>query len=337
MKTPVPPLLQTTNLSIGNKTGRSTKTLAASLHLEIYPGQLICLLGPNGCGKSTLIRTLSGLQPALSGRVEIGGQPVAKMKPADVAKKLSMVLTEKINSGNLNAYAVIALGRYPYTNWIGTLSSHDKDIIEWAIQTTRTEAFAQRKIYQLSDGESQQVMLARALAQDTPLIILDEPTAHLDLPNRVSMMRQLHQLARTTSKAILISTHDLDLALQTADQLWLLRSDGKLFKGAPEDMVLNGTFEAAFHKDGFQFDKASGTFIIHREGSKNIRVTGRGTAFFWTKRALLREGYAVSTGNTDHSIEVREDGNATKWIYRNGEAAQECESIANMLDVLRKH
>lgn len=325
------PLLQASRLSIGYKKGsKEEKVLAGPLDLEIHAGQLICLLGPNGAGKSTLIRTLAGLQPALAGAVETGGKNITRLQPKERAKRLSMVLTGRVEASNLNVYAVIALGRFPYTNWLGTMQPEDRDIVEWAMQLTDTTSFANRKLSELSDGESQKVMLARALVQDTPVIILDEPTAHLDLPNRITLMRLLHQLTKTTGKGILLSTHDLDLALQSADQVWLLPSDGVLTKGAPEDIVLNGAFEAAFHKEGFAFDKTSGTFIIHQNNGKSIRVEGEGAALFWTKRALLREGFSVSTQATE-TIRIIEGENTVQWVYGN----ETHTTIAGLLAELR--
>ena len=327
------PLLKASRLSIGYKKGtKEEKTLAGPLELEIHPGQLICLLGQNGAGKSTLIRTLAGLQPLLSGTVETAGKNIAKLKPPERAKQLSMVLTDRVPSGNLTVYSIIALGRFPYTNWLGTLQPKDREIVQWAMQITDTTSFANRKLIELSDGESQKVMLARALAQDTPVIILDEPTAHLDLPNRITLMRLLHQLARSTGKGILLSTHDLDLALQTADEVWLLGNDGDFTKGAPEDIVLNGTFEAAFHKEGFTFDKSSGTFVIHKSNGKSIRVEGEGTPLFWTKRALLREGFTVSA-NAEECIYILDIGNIVQWKYRNETHA----TIAGLLLALRNN
>lgn len=327
------PLLKASRLSIGYKKGtKEEKVLAGPLELEMYAGQLICLLGPNGAGKSTLIRTLAGLQPVMSGTVETGGKNMAKLKPPERAKHLSMVLTGRVQSGNLTVYSIIALGRFPYTNWLGTLQPADREIIQWAMQVTDTTSFANRKLIELSDGESQKVMLARALAQNTPVIILDEPTAHLDLPNRITLMHLLHQLAKTTGKSILLSTHDLDLALQSADQVWLMRNDGVFTKGAPEDIVLNGTFEAAFHKEGFVFDKSSGTFVIHKGNGKSIRVEGEGVPLFWTKRALLREGFSVSP-NAVASIQIIENENTVKWTFNN----ESHSTIAGLLTSLHNH
>lgn len=325
------PLLKAGRLCIGYSKGKKEeKTLAGPLALEIYAGQLICLLGPNGAGKSTLIRTLAGLQPSITGTVETGGKNITRLKPLERAKRLSMVLTEKVRSGNLNVYSIIALGRFPYTNWLGTMQPDDRKIVEWAMNITGTTVFANRKLSELSDGESQKVMLARALAQDTPLIILDEPTAHLDLPNRVSLMHLLHQLAKTTGKGILLSTHDLDLALQSADQVWLLRNDGAFTQGAPEDIVLNGAFEAAFYREGFLFDKNSGTFTIHHSNGKSIRLTGQGAALFWTKRALMREGFTIAE-NAEDAIHIIEEGNTVQWKYRN----ESYTTIAGLLHSLR--
>ncbi|THU38118.1 ABC transporter ATP-binding protein [Niastella caeni] len=327
------PLLKASRLCIGYKKGKKEeKVLSGPLELEMHSGQLICLLGPNGAGKSTLIRTLAGLQPSLSGTVAINGKNITKLQPQERAKRLSMVLTERVQSGNLTAYSIIALGRFPYTNWLGTLQPHDREIVQLAMRKTDTTTFANRKLNELSDGEAQKVMLARALAQDTPIIILDEPTAHLDLPNRITMMRLLHQLAKTTAKSILLSTHDLDLALQSADEVWLLRSDGVLTKGAPEDVVLNGTFETAFHKEGFEFDKSSGTFSIHNGNGKSIGLTGEGAPLFWTKRALQREGFRV-LADAAESIHIIDNGSTLQWKYKN----ETHDTIAGLLASLRTH
>lgn len=180
-------------------------------------------------------------------------------------------------------------------------------------------------------------MLARALAQDTPLIILDEPTAHLDLPNRISLMRQLHRLARQTNKGILLSTHELDLALQAADQVWLLQENGTLTSGVPEDLVLEGTFEAAFDKEGFQFDKATGTFTIHQGAGQNINLLGEGAPAFWTRRALQREGFAVVHDRPDAcTVELREQDGRWRWRTRTGGIAEEHNTIFSLLQALRK-
>ena len=308
-------ILSTHNLTIGYRSGNNAKIISENLNLNLNSGQLVCLLGPNGAGKSTLMRTLAGLQPALSGEIMLGGQMLLDFKPAELAKELSLVLTERIEAGNLTVNEVVSLGRTPYTGWLGTLSNLDQEKINQALTVTETATYRDRRIHQLSDGERQKVMLARALAQDTNLIILDEPTAHLDLPSRVEMMHLLHMLARETNKAILLSTHELDLALQAADQLWLMKQDGEMTTGIPEDLVLNGSFESAFAKTGFYFNRSSGTFTIHpEEVSFNINLSGNTDLVFWTKRALQREG--IGTNNSESltpEIFITEQSNEIQW------------------------
>lgn len=301
-------------LEIGYKRGlEAGKIVAGPLALDLYAGQLVCLLGPNGSGKSTLLRTLSGLQPSLHGTIEVMGDRLERMAPAQIAKIISLVLTDNVRSGNLDVYSLIALGRYPHTGWLGRLGKKDKEMIDLAIQSTYTSSFLQRKIDSLSDGECQKVMLARALAQDTPLIILDEPTAHLDLPSRIQLMRLLHQLAKEMNKAILIATHELDLALQAADKIWLMH-EGKLSTGLPEQLVLDGTFQQAFDKDGILFHKETGTFNLHHTGTKDIIVEGRGAVAFWTKRALIRIGFNIVTAGTALRLCIGEEEGKPIWL-----------------------
>jgi iron complex transport system ATP-binding protein len=330
-------LLKTKDLLVGYKAGSERqKCVAGPINAEIHAGELICLLGPNGAGKSTLLRTVAGLQKSLNGIVELDGESVFKLRPDQIAKKISLVLTDSVKSANLDVYSLVSLGRYPYSGWLGTLSTEDKKIIQWAIESTHVEKFLNRKVSQLSDGECQKVMLARALAQNTPLIILDEPTAHLDLPSRIELMRLLHQLARKTNKGILISTHELDLALQVADKIWLLKKDGSLEAGSPEELVLNGTFESAFDKAGVSFDKSTGTFNIHQNSGRAIKVVGEGASAFWTKRALLREGFDITNiDNATISVEVQESESGSKWLFTQNKAVREFKSLESFLQIIK--
>ena len=330
-------LLKTKDLLVGYKAGSERqKCVAGPIDAEIHAGELICLLGPNGAGKSTLLRTVAGLQRSLNGIVELDGENVFKLRPDQIAKKISLVLTDSVRSANLDVYSLVSLGRYPYSGWLGTLSTEDKKIIQWAIESTHVEKFLNRKVSQLSDGECQKVMLARALAQNTPLIILDEPTAHLDLPSRIELMRLLHQLARKTNKGILISTHELDLALQVADKIWLLKKDGNLEAGSPEELVLNGTFESAFDKAGVLFDKSTGTFNIHQNSGIAIKVIGDGASAFWTRRALLREGFDITNiDSATISVEVQESESGSKWLFTQNKAVREFKSLESFLQIIK--
>jgi iron complex transport system ATP-binding protein len=346
------PLLRTGMLMVGYQSGKSGyKVVSGPLNLELYAGQLICLLGPNGSGKSTLLRTVSGLQDALAGTIELAGQNLRQMKAAEIARQISLVLTDNVRSGNLDVYSLIALGRYPYSGWLGRLNQEDKKAIDHAVSLTGTSSFLNRKMDSLSDGECQKVMLARAIAQDTPLIIMDEPTAHLDLPSRIQLMRLLHRLARETGKAVLMSTHELDLALQVADQIWLMDNDGHLATGLPEELVLNGSFQRAFDKDGISFDRTTGTFPVHLSGEKKISVTGTGPAAFWTRKALTRKGFTlisvIETAAADPSsdgaqvindrvaaVRITEEGGKPYWILDQNGVRSSFSSLPEFLEIL---
>ncbi len=328
------PLLQINDLVVGYRNGKSGgRQVAGPLSLSMHAGQLICLLGPNGCGKSTLLRSVAGLQPVLQGTIEIEGERLDKLSPPHIAKKISLVLTDNVRSGNLDVHALIALGRYPHTGWLGMLTQKDREIIALAIERTATAPFLSRKLDSLSDGECQKVMLARALAQDTPLIILDEPTAHLDLPSRIQLMRLLHQLAKEMNKAILISTHELDLALQAADQIWLM-SEGRVTTGLPEELVLNGAFQHAFDKDGILFDTATGTFKLQHTIHHKIMLVGDGTLAFWTKRALLRHGYLVTDEPTGLLITVTGLPEHPQWVISKNNSHISYTQLADVLAAL---
>jgi iron complex transport system ATP-binding protein len=327
-------MLSTSHLSIGYRSKKNgDKIISRSLNLSLNPGEMVCLLGPNGAGKSTLMRTISGLQPKISGTVSIEGENLESLHPSSLAQKLSLVLTERVEAGNLTVEEVVTLGRTPYTGWLGNLNDADHQNIRSAMEVTGIFPIRDRKITKLSDGERQKVMLARALAQDTAIILLDEPTAHLDLPSRVEMMRLLHQLARKMNKAILLSTHELDLALQAADKLWLMTQNGEILTGTPEDLVLNGGFETTFTKPGFYFDVTSGTFTIHAEPiSFYVTLSGNPQRVFWAQRALLREGIGVTTKST--SCKITAAANAA-WMVEYDGRLREYDKLEHVIATLK--
>ena len=240
-------ILESIDLTIGYAhQGRPPLILASHLRLNIESGQVIGLLGPNGSGKSTLLRTLAGLQPPISGSITIQGQPIKSNQVRQTARMLSVVLTDRIDVRNLTVYQLVSMGRYPFTDWLGREEDHGPERILTALHQVRLAGYANRFFNELSDGEQQRVLLAKALVQDTALIILDEPTAHLDLPNRISIMRLLRTLADETGKSILFSSHDLDLAVHTADHLWLLQNGGKLIQGSPRELMTGNALEDTF-------------------------------------------------------------------------------------------
>lgn len=303
-------ILHTANLSVGYK----DRTVLSSLNLNLNKGQLTCLLGPNGSGKSTLIRTLAGIQKPLLGMVTLQGKSLREVSPKTLAKQLSLVLTDRVTPGNLTVYGLVSLGRFPYTTWMGSLTGEDKDVIQWALEITGTMQFANRHIGELSDGEKQKVMIARALAQQTDLIILDEPTAHLDSPNRIEIFHLLRELVSSGHRAILISTHDIDTAIANADKLWLVANQS-ISQGAPEDLVLDGRLEKAFTKEGLSFNYSLGRFekAINNNGLK-VLIKGSSLSAHWTESALRRAGFQPVEHLPQVTIEVLDDGSTRKWI-----------------------
>ncbi|MBX2840971.1 MAG: ABC transporter ATP-binding protein [Flammeovirgaceae bacterium] len=329
--------MTTSDLAIGYK-GKEIKEVSNNLNFSLKASELVCLLGPNGVGKSTLMRTMAGVQKPLKGNVQINGKSLIQYKARDLAKVLSIVLTERITNTNFSVYALVAMGRYPHTGWMGGLTKTDEKKVQWALFSTGMEGFANRKVHELSDGERQKVMIARALAQDTPIILLDEPTAHLDLPNRVEIVRLLRQLTKTTGKAILLSTHELDLALQGADKIMLMHPFFELTCGVPEDLVLSGVFEDTFKRDGFDFDKITGRFLIHKPGENKIKLKGDQLYEHWTRQALERENYSITKEKGDFpSLEIIKIQKGAVWKYTEKEKVDIFLSIGQMMEFLRNH
>lgn len=225
--------------------GYAGKPLATNLHLSPKPGQFTALLGLNGAGKSTLLRTLAGLQPALSGQVLLGGKPIEKLGPQILSRSISLVLTARPSVQHLSVRELLALGRSPHTGWGGRMQAQDWQAVERALEWVGLSHYAHREANSLSDGEFQKAMIGRALAQDTPFLLLDEPTAHLDVPNRISIFSLLQTLASETGKAVLIATHELDMALAYCHQIWALSPQG-LFQGTPQTLLHSGALARAF-------------------------------------------------------------------------------------------
>lgn len=294
----LPPTIQLHDLSTGYRSRREEKVISQHLELTITPGEVVMLMGPNGSGKSTLMHTMAGLLPPLSGEVIISRKPLSSLKMKELARLLSLVLTERIPVGNMSISDIVAVGRYPYTGFRGSLRPEDKAVIREALTACHLDGMQERLYSTLSDGEKQRVMIARALAQETPLILLDEPTAHLDLPSRLEVTTMLRTLARSLGKSILISTHELDLALGWADTIWLMDRAGKVTASAPEDLILDGHIERVFGAPTLSYDRERGEFSIRQSGGKKIYLRGEGLRYIWTSRALQRLGYEVtpSTG-----------------------------------------
>ncbi len=287
--------------------GYGIHAIACDLNIEAQAGEMICLLGQNGCGKSTLLRTLCGLQPALKGTVTFGTQQVSEtadttfrsiesFSSAEKAQRIALVLTERLSIENTRVHDVVAMGRYPYSSFLGGLTSEDEAIIATSLEQVGMHPKANEFFNCLSDGEKQRVLIAKALAQQTPLILLDEPTAHLDLPNRIRILLLLRELAHTQGKCVIISTHELDLALQLADTIWLFTApflfppqgercaqqtetscipqaashttQAALLIGTPHELIASGAFAAAFANEHFSFENTDNQLRIRIKSSK---------------------------------------------------------------------
>jgi len=243
-------MLSAIDLTVGF-TRPSQCALLENMNLSLEMGRVVCLLGPNGAGKTTLLRTLIGMHPPIHGRVQLNGDDIHRLSRRNLARRIGVVLTDRVMPAMMTAYELVSLGRQPYTGWLGALSLRDQEIVEMVLEATHTGMFASRLVSELSDGERQRVFVARALAQQPDLLVLDEPTAFLDLPHRVELMTLLRQLTREQHCAALISTHDLDLALRFADEIWLLDGRGGFATGTPAALSENGAFTRAF---GIAFD-----------------------------------------------------------------------------------
>jgi iron complex transport system ATP-binding protein len=324
-------MLESVSTGYAARRGRP-RIVTEAIDVSLRAGELTCLLGPNGAGKSTLMRTIAGMQPPLTGVVRIDGRDVLQMSARELARVVGVVLTDRAATGMLSAYALVALGRHPHTNWLGKLTDADHAVVRQAMTITGAAEFADRLVTELSDGERQRVMVARALAQEPRTMVLDEITAFLDLPRRVEIMGMLRQLAHETGRAMLLSTHDLDLALRASDRIWLLPKNGRLTIGAPEDLVLSGAFEAAFAGEGVEFDAELGSFRMRSISRGELRVHGSGTTRVWTLRALERAGYrAVDTA--DAVRVVAENGAESRWVIE-ADRRIVCDSIEELIEEL---
>ena len=253
------------NLSIGYLTKGNEKVVANGLNATINNGELTCLLGRNGIGKSTLLRTLSAFQPALEGEIVISStqppSPITSLTDKQLSRLIGIVLTEKPDVQNMTIEELVGMGRSPYTGFWGTLDDEDKKIVGEAIQLVGIENLQGRMVHTLSDGERQKVMIAKALAQQTPIIYLDEPTAFLDFPSKVETMQLLRRLAQEEQKTIFLSTHDVELSLQLADKIWLMEPE-YLSVGTPRQLADEGALSRFIEHDGITFDKESLTIHI---------------------------------------------------------------------------
>ena len=321
------------NLSIGyEQSGGIRLEILKGIDFSASPGEMVALIGRNGIGKSTLLRTIVGFQKYFSGNIKLNGQELSAINTRKIARIISFVSTESIRVANMTVFDLVAFGRFPYTNWIGRLTDDDKQKVSMAIHKVGLGGFENRYVIQLSDGERQRAMIARSLAQDTPVIILDEPTAFLDVSNKYEIFHLLQALAKEKGKTVIISTHDLNIALREVDKLWIV-TETENYQGAPEDTVLNGWPEKLFKNENIGFDLQEGEYFFKKEFKAKVKVEGEGLSLIWTLRALNRLGYQfVTTVEPDFRIITGDK----KWTFRKGNTQAEFNSIYDLLLFLER-
>lgn len=322
------------DLSIGYSIKKHhTKEVASHIQATIRSGELTCLLGENGVGKSTLLRTLSAFQPKLGGHIWLLGREVESYTDRQLSRIISVVLTERCEIRNMTVRELVGMGRSPYTGFWGRLSPNDWEVVDRSIRLVGIEVLASRMVHTLSDGERQKVMIAKALAQETPIIFLDEPTAFLDYPSKVEIMQLLYRLIQTTEKTIFLSTHDLDLALEIADKIWLMERKQGITVGTPEDLALSGRLKSFFSGRGVVFDDDSGLYRIQMQYKYRIGIRGEGVRYLMLRKALQRCGIRVDnpTSAVAPFIEVGSDS-----FILHAEEAVGYETIETLLQAVRE-
>ena len=324
------------DLSIGYPDKHNTKRVAEHLNASIHSGELTCLLGTNGVGKSTLLRTLSAFQPPLGGNIDLLDRPLSTYDDRQLATVIGVVLTEKSDIRNMTVEELVGLGRSPYTGFWGTLKESDRKIVHEAIARVRIEPLTQRMVHTLSDGERQKVMIAKALAQETPIIFLDEPTAFLDFPSKVEVMQLLHNLTHTLQKTVFMSTHDLELALQIADKIWLMDRTNGIAIGTPEDLSLEGKLSSFFSRKGITYDTETGFFRIDTDYRREIHLHGHGSRYAMVRKALQRNGIRADRHVADDSLHIDTTGSAGDpfVIHRADGSTQSATNIEALLSLV---
>lgn len=316
------PVISACNISIGYRksTYGNDQILYSDLSFNLFSGELTCLLGQNGAGKSTLLRTLAGMQSTLSGDILLENKKLSEYTDSDLAYKIGLVLTDKTSIGGFKVSQIVALGRYPYTGFWGKLNAYDKETVKSSMNDVGIYHKADSYMAELSDGERQKVMIAKALAQECPIVFLDEPTAFLDITSRIEIMNLLHNLSTINNKSVLLSTHDIELALLLADRLWLLSPHGGLKCGVTEDIVLDRSMECFLSKDNICFDIDSGSFLPQRKFSRFIYVDKKTKHYRWIKNFLERNSWGIVNDNdtikTDKEVTITDNG-TINLIYSN--------------------
>ena len=311
--------------------GKGTLEILKDISFSARKGEMVALIGSNGIGKSTLLRTMAGFQKYFKGSIKINNRELSQLSPDEMARIMSFVSTENVRISNMTVFDLVSFGRFPYTNWLGRLTEEDNRVVSDAMASVGLTGFENRQVTRISDGERQRAMIARAIAQDTPVIFLDEPTAFLDVSNKYEIFHLLQILAREQEKTIILSTHDLHIALREVDKLWVL-TPGCHYQGAPEDAVLDECLDKLFTNAHIGFDPQEGEYYFKKEFRAKVRVEGSGLPLIWTLRALNRHGYQIVVeADPDFTIKAYPD----KWILLIKDMHKEFSTIYDLLIFLQ--
>jgi iron complex transport system ATP-binding protein len=328
-------ILSLNSLKIGYVSGKHRKVLLPPLKASANKGELIAVIGRNGIGKSTLLRTIAGLQSSLGGEIMFNGRNINDYSRLDLAQKVAYISTEIVKVSNMSVYDLVSLGRFPHTNWIGKIDRQNHDAIMDALEKTGMSGFCNRFVSELSDGERQRAMIARILAQDTGIMVMDEPTAFLDIGSKYEILHLMHLLSNTSEKTIIFSTHDLHMAVSQSDKIWLIL-DNQLIEGAPEDLMVEGAFDHLFDSSPVQFNSENGTFSFRTEERGSIYLNGDGILKHWTEKAINRAGFSASSVNKKPHINVP-SGSNSNWQLLTENNSHEFVSIYELISWLSKN
>ncbi len=325
-------------LSLGYRQGKELSVILEGLNLQVQSSQLIGLIGENGAGKSTLLKSIMGMIPVLQGNLKIMDKDIHSLSPRKKARLIAYVEASANLPGNLRVHEVVAYGRYPYSSLLGKPDQKAKTKMREAMKQMNVLQFADRQLYQLSDGEKQRCMIARAIAQDTPVIMLDEPAAHLDIANRYELMRMLRRLAEEQGKSIIMSSHDLDIVLNFTDKIWLIHQKN-IIAEVPEDLVVNGNIELLVGASDLNFSMENAKFELPVSVRGVICLKGEGQIFQWTKRALTRIGFDVKCNKSEGvNVIVKVHGDDLLWeIHFSQDNSETVHSIERLIESLKSY
>lgn len=328
-------ILKISDLTVGYKDRGVRREILTGINTSARPGEMIAVIGANGAGKSTLLRTVLGLHDPLEGEILLNNRNLRSYSQSELASYNSFVSASALVSANLTVKELVTLGRFPHTNWIGRLRDIDSKVIERSISSVGLSAFTSRKLGEMSDGERQRAMIARALAQDTRFVVLDEPTAYLDLPNKYELIYLLREIVEREKKTVVYTTHDLHIAIGESDKIWLLGDSG-LFEGSPEDLMREGRFENLFSDSKLEFADESGLYIFPSRDIGELRLDASEKLDKLTRRALIRLKINIVNKDSIPLLRARGDYNKAEWTVVSKNAETSFDSIYELSNFLKR-